>query len=258
MAKANKEAVEKISQMVRRSNQAIFLAVASIFLVVLIILSFLVLFSSLDRNLYEQPPLDGGEKLIGGDRDQGGCLVGAGYSWCEIKKKCLRVWEEPCSEEQGPALTGEAAVKKYIEDNISFLAPQQTDSGVFNVSEVNFISDQTAFIGYDDGENFYNAEAVFRISSADEVLIEKFIVKNENGNESDLQICKSDDDCVPLPSECHPHSCINKDKAGDYKKPEICTMMFDAQAAYEAKDCACDVENSECYNKNIRKVSDIQ
>ncbi len=38
------------------------------------------------------------EPLIGGDKDEGGCLVGAGYSWCEIKQKCLRVWEEPCEE----------------------------------------------------------------------------------------------------------------------------------------------------------------
>jgi len=33
---------------------------------------------------------------IGGDKDAGGCLVGAGYSWCEAKQKCLRVWEEQC------------------------------------------------------------------------------------------------------------------------------------------------------------------
>jgi len=37
-----------------------------------------------------------GEKLIGGDKDEGGCLIGAGYSWCEQKQKCLRVWEETC------------------------------------------------------------------------------------------------------------------------------------------------------------------
>lgn len=36
-------------------------------------------------------------QIIGGDKDAGGCLVGAGYSWCESKKKCLRVWEEKCS-----------------------------------------------------------------------------------------------------------------------------------------------------------------
>lgn len=34
--------------------------------------------------------------LIGGDKDAHGCLPSAGYSWCEIKQKCLRVWEEPC------------------------------------------------------------------------------------------------------------------------------------------------------------------
>lgn len=35
-------------------------------------------------------------RIIGGDKDEHGCLVAAGYSWCEIKKECLRVWEEKC------------------------------------------------------------------------------------------------------------------------------------------------------------------
>jgi hypothetical protein len=34
--------------------------------------------------------------VIGGDRDEGGYLIGAGYMWCEVKQKCLREWEEPC------------------------------------------------------------------------------------------------------------------------------------------------------------------
>ena len=38
-----------------------------------------------------------GEKPIGGEKDEHGCLTGAGYSWCEAKGKCLRVWEEPCT-----------------------------------------------------------------------------------------------------------------------------------------------------------------
>jgi hypothetical protein len=42
--------------------------------------------------------LPGSQNIIGGDRDQGGCLVGAGYSWCPSKNKCLRVWEEPCDD----------------------------------------------------------------------------------------------------------------------------------------------------------------
>jgi hypothetical protein len=34
--------------------------------------------------------------LVGGDRDAHGCIGSAGYSWCEAKSKCLRIWEEPC------------------------------------------------------------------------------------------------------------------------------------------------------------------
>jgi len=33
---------------------------------------------------------------LGGDRDEHGCIGSAGYSWCEEKQKCLRVWEEDC------------------------------------------------------------------------------------------------------------------------------------------------------------------
>lgn len=35
-------------------------------------------------------------ELIGGQTDEHGCLGPAGYSWCEVKQKCLRVWEEKC------------------------------------------------------------------------------------------------------------------------------------------------------------------
>ncbi|MBN2094300.1 MAG: hypothetical protein JW740_02970 [Candidatus Zambryskibacteria bacterium] len=35
-------------------------------------------------------------KIIGGDKDEYGCLIAAGYSWCETKNKCLRTWEEAC------------------------------------------------------------------------------------------------------------------------------------------------------------------
>ena len=35
--------------------------------------------------------------IVGGDKDAHGCIGSAGYSWCEVKKKCLRSWEESCS-----------------------------------------------------------------------------------------------------------------------------------------------------------------
>ena len=35
--------------------------------------------------------------LVGNDRDAHGCIGSAGYTWCEVKQKCLRSWEEPCT-----------------------------------------------------------------------------------------------------------------------------------------------------------------
>jgi len=37
------------------------------------------------------------DNLVGGDKDSHSCIGSAGYSWCEVKNKCLRPWEETCS-----------------------------------------------------------------------------------------------------------------------------------------------------------------
>jgi hypothetical protein len=44
----------------------------------------------------DQPPAPTVNKPVGGDTDAHGCLGPAGYSWCDPKSKCLRVWEEAC------------------------------------------------------------------------------------------------------------------------------------------------------------------
>ncbi len=36
--------------------------------------------------------------LLGGDKDEHNCIGSAGYSWCEAKMKCLRVFEEFCPD----------------------------------------------------------------------------------------------------------------------------------------------------------------
>jgi len=41
--------------------------------------------------------------IVGGDRDAHGCIGSAGYTWCEQKQKCLRIWEEPCASQTGGA-----------------------------------------------------------------------------------------------------------------------------------------------------------
>jgi len=37
-------------------------------------------------------------QLIGGQKDEHGCLAGAGYSWCPSTNKCQRMWEQYCAE----------------------------------------------------------------------------------------------------------------------------------------------------------------
>ncbi|MFH1712471.1 MAG: hypothetical protein ABH846_04540 [Patescibacteria group bacterium] len=36
------------------------------------------------------------DQIIGGDTDEHDCLIAAGYSWCEYKQTCIRVWEKIC------------------------------------------------------------------------------------------------------------------------------------------------------------------
>lgn len=36
------------------------------------------------------------QTLVGNDKDVHGCIGSAGYTWCEVKQKCLRTWEEKC------------------------------------------------------------------------------------------------------------------------------------------------------------------
>jgi putative hemolysin len=53
--------------------------------------------------------------IIGGDKDEHGCLIAAGYSWCDAKQKCLRTWEENCTTEQNLGIANPASV--YCETN---------------------------------------------------------------------------------------------------------------------------------------------
>lgn len=53
------------------------------------------------------------DSVVGNDRDEHGCIGSAGYSWCEDKSKCIRIWEEDCGSQ--------AAIKAAIikKDNIT-------------------------------------------------------------------------------------------------------------------------------------------
>jgi len=73
------------------------------------------------------PTKDG--ELLGGDTDAHGCIGSAGYSWCEPKGKCLRLWEEACFvglEEEFRNIL--AAKYDKSADEITVTITKQTDS----------------------------------------------------------------------------------------------------------------------------------
>ncbi len=65
------------------------------------------------------PTQECGEEIVGGDTDEHGCLIGAGYSWCEPKGICLREWEELCEElGEDQSLESQEGIAQMIEQAI--------------------------------------------------------------------------------------------------------------------------------------------
>jgi len=113
----------------------------------------------------------GEDVWVGGDRDEGGCLIGAGYSWCEPKQKCLRVWEEPCTDED--------LVRNYLSENLSTLSPEpEVLGGKFFVTKLEFINENKAIVEYEDGHNMYRAEFEYEIEG-EEIKPVSFELKEE-------------------------------------------------------------------------------
>jgi len=52
----------------------------------------------LQEKTVEAPIIPNDEMLVGGDRDEHGCIGSAGYLWCETKGECLRPWEDQWDE----------------------------------------------------------------------------------------------------------------------------------------------------------------
>lgn len=68
------------------------------------------------------------ESKVGGKKDDHGCLLSAGYSWCEPKQKCLRIWEEECQVQNtvdNDNLTEVVVTNPLLGDEIS--SPMQVE-----------------------------------------------------------------------------------------------------------------------------------
>lgn len=118
-------------------------------------------------------------QIIGGDKDEGGCLVAAGYSWCEIKQKCLHTREESCGED-----FSQAKVENYIKANISILSPEkEVLGGKFYVTRILFINNDKVHIEYEDGHIALVANANFQVDD-NNVVIKNFSILDDVGSMS--------------------------------------------------------------------------
>lgn len=83
------------------------------------------------------------QQLVGGDKDEHGCIGSAGYAWCESKQKCLRNWEEPCPAELEPTPTpvpeGEQRAQSIVVDKVATLEHYQSSKGR-EITVVNAVS----------------------------------------------------------------------------------------------------------------------
>jgi len=110
-------------------------------------------------------------QVIGGQRDEHGCLGPAGYSWCEAKQKCLRVWEEAC--------TPEDALRNYLRDNLSAISPEkEVLGGKFYVSKLEITGPGKARVEYEDGHNAFSAQFDYSITN-DTVKVSNFRLMTE-------------------------------------------------------------------------------
>lgn len=111
-------------------------------------------------------------QIVGGDRDIHGCIGSAGYSWCQAKEKCLRVWEEGCSIED--------ELRNYLRDNLSTLSPEpEVLGGKFYVTNLELTSPSTAVVEYEDGHIALKANFVFSYDDSGVLQVSNFQLMEE-------------------------------------------------------------------------------
>ena len=149
--------------------------------------------------------------IVGGDKDEHGCIGSAGYSWCELKNKCLRVWEEPCLPDDEVS-----AVKDYLTKNISTLSPQkEVLGGKFYITNTRFNTPGEVVVDYEDGHIALQGTAIYKYLNA-EVKIEKFSATSSEPEVSDCNSYQPENcpaQCVVCPPcpECSSISCQTED-----------------------------------------------
>lgn len=78
---------------------------------------------------------DGASNLVGSDRDEHGCVLSAGYSWCDVSAKCIRPWEEACGSPT-PSIDETENLKVAVKKALIEKHGQSAQSLVISVTQV--------------------------------------------------------------------------------------------------------------------------
>jgi hypothetical protein len=102
---------------------------------------------------------DSSNQIVGGDEDTNHCLGSAGYSWCEAKSKCLRVFEEFCPN---AVITLVESIKNQT--GVSFTNPENTEFDWYvndgvntfqkKISGITYKANSIHFADYEKIENY--------------------------------------------------------------------------------------------------------
>lgn len=124
------------------------------------------IYSQDNTNTIQEPSNSNNSPIVGGDKDEHGCLVSAGYSWCEPKQKCLRSWEEECPaivskldekispvNKQPDSIVDSVAWNEYTNQKFDYTVLYPDNSQVSG----NDLDQYVAFLGPEaDGEHWPN------------------------------------------------------------------------------------------------------
>jgi putative hemolysin len=196
------------------------------------------------------------QKIIGGDKDSHGCLIAAGYSWCEAKQECIRVFEENCTackecpllSQPSPSFCTNGTIvdsgKNSCGCNLPPKCAEKNESAqIANPASVNCINrgGKLEIVTDETG-----GQVGICTLSGGTKCEEWAFMRNECFE--GIYSCSADADCAPKPG-CHPRECINAAYSNKFEAPDACTMIFDCSAAYSKADCLC--VNNTCTNKNL-------
>lgn len=106
---------------------------------------------------------------IGGDTDEHGCLIAAGYSWCAAREACERPWERYCTAaEPKPALfvceQGKSIEAIFYPSDDAFVDLKLSDERALSVphatsaSGARYANDDESFVFWNKGDTAFVIE----------------------------------------------------------------------------------------------------